>query len=170
MSTFSPKRLHNKASHTPPAPTSAWASPPASPAARADASHWSTYCAARDSSKSTPHLREGRTLPPDAQEMARTPSPTSTSCMPTRRLHRRTQAPPPTPVTTPPSDHRQQRVRTDHVDIYGCLSLRVGRQGSDHEPDRDHSGRRRTHPHHDLLWYRLSSRPLAFRGWLPCRR
>jgi hypothetical protein len=94
------------------------------------------------------HLRQGRTLPTDPQELAPRPnhpprhtrSPTS----PTRRLHDHLQPPPPPPLPTAPRDPRldlhhhpkasptsgrehdtHDRVRSDTIDKAGVVTLRV---------------------------------------------
>jgi transposase len=130
----------------------AWSSPPACPAAGADATAWSTSCAAsassrRTASRTTPSdPGQGRTLPADHEELA--PRPTAPARHPhrapvtARHLRRRLQHPPPAPVAprpaTPatayaarpkasPGDRTadtHDRIRTDRIDNTGLVTLR----------------------------------------------
>jgi transposase InsO family protein len=105
------------------------------------------------------HLRQGRTLPPNAQEMAHPPTPrhhhprTATRA---RHLRRRIQPPPPPPLHATPAtaytarpkadpatrSDTQNRVRTDRIDQAGVITLRVGGRLHHIGVGRTYTGRR----------------------------
>ena len=146
-----------------------WSSPPASPAAEAAATASRPNSSPRHHPEELPpeppdHLRQGRTVPTDPEEMARRPTrarhhrPNSKTCS-TRSSTTTTTTDPTAPSTAPPRGayHAPQsqprrtdadthyRIRHDRVDTTGIVTLRLNGRHPPHRP-RPNPRRNPRHP------------------------